>query len=131
MGHYFTSSLYDSNSSLETIGRKEFKPRKWAFKVLAPYKKLKELYEEGCRYTCEFAVELGVTEDLIERAYNYYKEIMAKKTNSTINGKDYYRIRKVIGHTASGEKILKNFYGKAKKKQSKKPMSILMILKMD
>ena len=74
LGHYFTSSLYDSNSSLETIGRKEFKSRKWAFKVLAPYKKLKELYEEGCRYTCEFAEELGVTEDLIERAYNYYKE---------------------------------------------------------
>lgn len=45
---------------------------------------------------------------------------MAKKTNSTINGKDYYRIRKVIGHTASGEKILKNFYGESKKEAEQK-----------
>ena len=74
LGHYFTSSLYNSNSSLETISRKEFKARKWAFKVLAPYEKLKELYKEGCRYNYEFAEELGVTEDLIERAYSYYKE---------------------------------------------------------
>lgn len=74
LGHYFTSSLYDSNSSLETIERKEFKSRKWAFKVLAPYEKLKQLYKEGCRYNYEFAEELGVTEDLIEKAYSYYKE---------------------------------------------------------
>ena len=45
---------------------------------------------------------------------------MAKKTNSKINGKDYYRIRKVIGHTASGEKVLKNFYGESKKEAKEK-----------
>lgn len=45
---------------------------------------------------------------------------MAKKTNSKINGKDYYRIRKVIGHTASGEKVLKNFYGESKKEAEEK-----------
>lgn len=45
---------------------------------------------------------------------------MAKKTNSKINGKEYYRIRKVIGHTASGEKILKNFYGESKKEAEQK-----------
>ena len=45
---------------------------------------------------------------------------MAKKTNSKINGKEYYRIRKVVGHTASGEKILKNFYGESKKEAEQK-----------
>ena len=45
---------------------------------------------------------------------------MAKKTNSKINGKEYYRIRKVIGHTSSGEKILKNFYGESKKDAEQK-----------
>lgn len=45
---------------------------------------------------------------------------MAKKTNTKINGIDYYRIRKVIGHTASGEKILKNFYGENKKEAEEK-----------
>lgn len=45
---------------------------------------------------------------------------MAKKTNSTINGKEYYRIRKVVGHKANGEKILKNFYGESKKEAEQK-----------
>ena len=45
---------------------------------------------------------------------------MAKKTNSKINGKEYYRIRKVVGHTASGEKILKNFYVESKKEAEQK-----------
>lgn len=45
---------------------------------------------------------------------------MAKKTNSKINGKEYYRIRKVVGHTASGKKILKNFYGESKKEAEQK-----------
>jgi len=45
---------------------------------------------------------------------------VAKKTNSKINGKEYYRIRKVVGHTASGEKILKNFYGESKKEAEQK-----------
>lgn len=45
---------------------------------------------------------------------------MAKKTNTKINGIDYYRIRKVIGHSASGEKILKNFYGENKKEAEEK-----------
>lgn len=74
LGHYYTSSLYTNNSSLETISKKEFKAQKWAFQVLAPYKKIKELYEEGYRYTYEFAEELGITEDLLDKAYSYYKE---------------------------------------------------------
>lgn len=45
---------------------------------------------------------------------------MAKKTNSTINGKEYFRIRKVVGHKENGEKILKNFYGESKKEAEQK-----------
>lgn len=39
---------------------------------------------------------------------------MAKKTNCTINGKEYYRIRKKIGVDANGKAIIKSFYGKNK-----------------
>lgn len=45
-----------------------------AFKTLVSFNKLQQLYENGCRYTYEFAEELGVTEDLIKKAYNYYSE---------------------------------------------------------
>lgn len=45
---------------------------------------------------------------------------MAKKTNSKINGKEYYRLRKVVGHKENGEKVLKNFYGESKKEAEQK-----------
>ena len=70
LGHYYCNALYNSNAE---ISKKEFRATKWAFKSLVPFKKLKGLYEEGCRYAYEFAEELGVTEELIEKAYNYYK----------------------------------------------------------
>lgn len=74
LGHYYCNALYNSNYSNAEISKKEFRATKWAFKSLVPFKKLKELHEEGCRYTYEFAEELGVTEELIEKAYNYYSE---------------------------------------------------------
>lgn len=73
LGHYYCNALYNYNYSNAEISKKEFRATKWAFKSLIPFKKLKELYEEGCRYVYEFAEELGVTEELIEKAYNYYK----------------------------------------------------------
>lgn len=72
LGHYYCNSLYNSQYSNEEISKKEFRACKWAFKTLVPYKRLKELYDKGCRYTYEFAEELGVTEELIKKAYNYY-----------------------------------------------------------
>ena len=72
LGHYYCNALYNSNYSNEEISKKEFRATKWAFKTLVPYKKLLQLYEEGCKYKYEFAEELGVTEDMIEKAYNYY-----------------------------------------------------------
>lgn len=74
LGHYYCNALYNSNYSNVDISKQEFRASKWAFKSFIPYSKLKELYEKGCRYKYEFAEELGVTEDLIEKAYNYYKE---------------------------------------------------------
>lgn len=74
LGHYYTDSLYNSSSSLETISRKEFRATKYAFKILVPYSKLKEIVNKGYKSYYEVAEELGVTEDLIEKAYNYYSE---------------------------------------------------------
>lgn len=39
---------------------------------------------------------------------------MARKTNSTINGIDYYRLRVTIGKDRKGKDIIKNFYGTSK-----------------
>jgi len=40
---------------------------------------------------------------------------MAKKTNVTINGVGYYRLRKTIGKDKNGNPIRKPFYGSSKK----------------
>lgn len=73
LGHYYCNALYNSNYSDTEISKREFRATKWAFKTLVPLQKLEKLCEEGCEYKYEFAEELGVTEDLIEKAYDYYK----------------------------------------------------------
>lgn len=44
---------------------------------------------------------------------------MAKKTNTNINGKDYYRVTLDIGKRADGTRIRKQFYGKSKSEAEK------------
>lgn len=73
LGHYYCNALYSSSCSNIEISKTEFRAIKWAFKMLIPYSKLKELANKGYKYCYEFAEELGVTEELIEKAYNYYK----------------------------------------------------------
>ena len=74
LGHYYTNSLYNINSDEETIRKKEYRARKWAFSTLAPASSLLKLEEEGCKYSYEVAEELGVSEELVNTAYAYYKE---------------------------------------------------------
>ena len=74
LGHYYCNALYDINSDEETIRKKEYRARKWAFTTLAPVSALLKLQEEGFKYSYEFAEELGVSENLVNTAYNYYKE---------------------------------------------------------
>lgn len=74
LGHYYCNALYDINSDEETIRKKEYRARKWAFSTLAPASSLLKLEEEGCQYSYQVAEELGVSEELVNTAYNYYKE---------------------------------------------------------
>lgn len=74
LGHYYTNTLYRHDYSNEEIRKREYRANKWALKTLVSCSKLKELYDKGARYTYEFAEELNVSEDLITKAYDYYKE---------------------------------------------------------
>lgn len=74
LGHYYTNTLYNHNYSNDEIRKREYRANKWALKTLIPYSKLKELYDKGIKYSYEFAEELGVSEALINKAYNYYIE---------------------------------------------------------
>lgn len=54
---------------------------------------------------------------------------MAKKTNYTKNGKDYYRITKTIGKKADGSPIKKEFYGSCKAEAEEKANEYTSMLK--
>ena len=45
---------------------------------------------------------------------------MAKKTNYSKNGKEYYRLTKTIGKKADGTPIKKEFYGSCKAEAEEK-----------
>lgn len=55
---------------------------------------------------------------------------MAVKTNSTINGVEYYRIRADVGKAPDGTRIRKSFYGKNKKDAERKRDEYLHQLKL-
>lgn len=74
LGHYKTNSLYNINSDEETVRKKEYRARKWAFSTLVPASALLKLEEEGCKYSYEIAEKLDLSEELVNTAYNYYKE---------------------------------------------------------
>lgn len=49
---------------------------------------------------------------------------MATKTNTKINGKDYFRVTLDLGYDANGKRIRKQFYGKSKKEAESKERNI-------
>lgn len=55
---------------------------------------------------------------------------MARKTNTNINGKEYYRVRRTIGHTANGKEIIKSFYGTGEKDANEKADKYINDLKL-
>lgn len=74
LGHYYCNALYNTHSSKETISKKEYRARKWAFTSLIPASTVLTLQEEGYKYCYEIADKLEVSEELVEQACLYYKE---------------------------------------------------------
>jgi len=55
---------------------------------------------------------------------------MAKKTNYNINGKEYFRVRRTIGHNPDGSPIIKPFYGTCEKEATEKANKYIHDLKL-
>ncbi|WML33185.1 hypothetical protein [Clostridium sp. OS1-26] len=52
-------------------------------------------------------------------------DIVAVKTNTKINGKEYYRITYDVGINANGKRIRKQFLGKSKKEAEQKKLEYI------
>lgn len=74
LGHYYCNALYNINSDATTVRKKEYRAKKWAFLTLVPYKVLLSLKEQGYASVYDIAEKLGVSEELVQTAYDYYKE---------------------------------------------------------
>lgn len=75
LGHYYQDATYSPLcSDVSFISRQEFKAKKWAFKTLVSPSKIKKSVSKGLSCAYEIAEELGVTEDMFNLAYQYYKE---------------------------------------------------------
>lgn len=73
LGHYYYDALYSPLFyDKQLIDKNEYKATKWTFKTLINKDKLKKLSKQGYA-DYEIAEELGVTEELLEKAYNYYQ----------------------------------------------------------
>ena len=75
LGHYYMDATYPFSCTDKTlIAKQEYRAKKWQFKALVSAKELSILAKKGYRYISEFAEELSVPEEIVERAYTYYKE---------------------------------------------------------
>ena len=75
LGHYYQNAVYSPFcSDVSFISKQEFKAKKWAFKQLISPTEIKKLISKGINTKYEIAEELGVTEDLLCLAYQYYIE---------------------------------------------------------
>ena len=75
LGHYYMDATYPATTIDKTlIDKQEYRAKKWRIKTLIPAQQLSQLLEQGFSYSYEIAEELGVTEDLVQDAYLYYRE---------------------------------------------------------
>lgn len=74
LGHYYYDAYYNINSDQTLVDKQEFRANKWAFKQLISPTEIKKLISKGINTKYEIAEELGVTEDLLCLAYQYYIE---------------------------------------------------------
>lgn len=75
LGHYHTTAGNILDQSDIRNRKQELRARRWAYKKLVGVNDLVNAYKAGVRNRYELAEYLHVTEDFIEEALKYYKQI--------------------------------------------------------
>jgi len=93
MGHFHAGAFYYGYSPFELRSQAEYRADKACTLRYVPYDEMIDLMRQGIETRCELAEAFGVTEELIEKSYNYYKDV--ELTLEQISGLktmlDYYR----------------------------------------
>lgn len=75
LGHYYMDSTYSLYSDSNTISRKEYKAKKFSYKMLVPIEKLKKVAKNGLTSIEELAEYFEVSYEFMQKCLNYYKEL--------------------------------------------------------
>ncbi len=73
LGHYYYSAYYSISSSQAEINRQEYKALKWKSLVCVPLNSILNCFKNGICNLLDIAEELQVQPNMVEFAYNYYK----------------------------------------------------------
>lgn len=73
LGHYHTSTGDVLNQKSLSNRKQEKRARNWAYERLVPLSSFVQAHKERIKNRYELADHLGVTEDFLESAINYYK----------------------------------------------------------
>lgn len=76
VAHYFCDATYPlSCTDKILIDKAEYRAKKWSIKALISPSDIEKVKLLGLKYKWEIAEELGVTEDVVEYAVNYYERV--------------------------------------------------------
>ncbi|ANY71696.1 hypothetical protein BBD41_03360 [Paenibacillus ihbetae] len=73
IGHYHKTVGNIFNQRIIENKKQEEIARRWAYEKLVPVSAILEAYRNGVRNRFEFSEMLGISEDFLEDALNYYK----------------------------------------------------------
>ena len=74
IAHYYTDCYYTLNSDQTFIDKQEYRANKWKCLVCVPLKSILDCFKNGITNLFDIAQELSVEPNMVEFAYNYYKE---------------------------------------------------------
>ena len=75
LGHCFTRGFYSIYTPFETRERIEASANHWAYKTLLPLEAVQELAEKEILFNWEIADAVGLTEDFVKQAMDYYMSL--------------------------------------------------------
>ena len=76
LGHHYTScgDLLDNPSDKIIVRKQETQARRWAIKKIASLSEMISAYKYDCRTIYEMAEYMDITESLLRKAVEYYRE---------------------------------------------------------
>ena len=74
LGHCMTGSFYNPYSPLDIREKHEYRADRWAIQRLMPQDQVIDAVKHGITEVWELAELFGVTEQLVRKAVDYYKE---------------------------------------------------------